>query len=1248
MLRRLALLLGLLVLTAPVVAEQARSPRWSTSITSTGGGGGGGTPEPLSSVEKSSASDVSTTQAASYSTTSSISFTADTLALLWVVNTDDIGGGDDGTNTPSSIVQTGVTWTQVGTSVSTNLIIRTTAFCAVGDGSGAATIAATFADAQTGAAFIVREYAGVDVSSGDCLDSLAQVTSTAGASVGTNLATSGTLALSAPFASRTSGSGLAAGFGVRSSCTFTPRPSFSLGTLGSFTSPTVNVVSHERLDGTDTEAAVTVGPCANNSVSWAGVSVEVLPSTGGADTTDPVVSVQVPSGNVTVTVAEGYDLSGTASDNDALDAVNYTCDNCVVEPAAVVAANGSWTVTDAELGCPAVNTFVFTAVDESANESVPVTRVVTCQVADDIDPLLQIQSPAAASVTVGPGSQALSGTASDETAMHATEAVTWACPECSTTTGTAPLNSGVWSTFVSPTCSASPGTANVVTVTAKDLADNTTTAQRTFTCISDDAVNPVATITGVTNCSPSNGANCTATSLTVVLSGTATDNSALRGTAPVTGISPTCSPSSWTATPTTTVGSSVNWSRSLTCPAEAVVTHTVTAHDASGNDHDDTVQITYPVASLSITTTVINRPVQGEAFSFQMACDGGSSGGTCTWDTITDFDFLDDSDCAGLDMNSAGLITGTPTAAASADVVCTVRFEATAGVDTAEKTLNLNVSNGALEGPDDFYNDMLIDAAFHNGWRLRSQAEIDAQVDPGSGMEDVNRYRWPLADPGDCYESSCVDAAPIPQNAAKIEYPVAACVTDYTPRKLVSVTTGSPSTIRWRNKLEPPKLNVVSKVVITNATLPELNGTFFIIPRTPFPNEATTDSDDGEVEGELYTGDYTALVPYETSTTGAFTGDMNFVKCDCATQTVCGGGDDVGESLRFLSSVNIKTSSIMWIWDFWWDENWTGLIKSFYPSFTNSLVNTPTEGSIHLEHVGSKGSQSTGNGDGDGSLGVIGTGTFNAGYPIVIGNLEQDPYWPSGEGGSGIGRPENSLLNMNFHHQMNTWHRFHLYTKVIPWNDNLFDPWRRNTNLTAYDAGFPTTSCTVNGAVTTCVGAQFLRTNKWSNKVFDVTISGNSDPALNDTFIATTVESLVDPTLNLTSFTIPTPSGAVGGTGGVFNPHFMYVSLWVSDENRDATRIFYGIPYWNNRSQYMHLYYGFDTSDKAGVRPIPMNAYTRNIIALEAPALDLSGVCDNDLPPASPADGSNTDRGWCTVDAINNPTYFRRPVRNQQ
>jgi hypothetical protein len=1233
---------------------QRKRGRLATSIameTPGGGGGGGGTPAALSSEEQTSSSDVFTTNVLVYTTASSIGFAADTLAVMRVVSVDDPagGGGEDGADVPSSVSQTGVTWTQIATSVNSTGLVRVTAYCAIGDGTAAATITANFDDAQTGAMFFVSEYTGAEISSADCVDSFAQISTTSGSSVGTNLATSGTVTLSAPFGTRTAGSALSGGFAVRSTCTWAGRTGFTLGAERTFASPSIEALLHERMGGTDSEASVVVGPCANNSVSWAGVALEILADTSGGDTTKPVLVVTSPEGiDTTVSTAAGFDFTGTATDNDSVSNVGYTCDNCVVEPAVV--GTSAWTVTDVTLGCSeapgTLNTFLFTATDPSANASITITRRVTCVTSDAVDPQLLIVSPTASSLTVGPGSQTLSGTASDETAMHATEAVTWGCPQCSVVSGTATLVNGQWSAIVTPTCSASPGTSNVVTFTAKDTSNNTTTAQRTYVCVSDDSTPPVATITGVSECSPANGANCTATSLSTVLSGTATDNSALRGTAPVTGSSPGCTPSSWTATPNTTTGASVNWSRTVTCPAEAVVTHTVTAHDSTGNTHADTVQVTYPVAGLSITTAVITRPVQGEAFSFQMACDGGTSGGTCTWSTATDLGFADDADCAGLSMNGSGAISGTPTAAASADVVCTVRFVATAAPDTAEKTLNLNVSNGALEGPDDFYNDMVADPSFHDGWQLRSQAEIEAQTHQSSGAIQTNRYRWPLAAPGDCYESSCVDPAPIPQNAAKLEIPTVACVSDFTPRKLVSVTTGSPSTIRWGDKISATPLNVVQKVTITNASLPELNGVFFIIPRTQFPTPDPDDSaSDGEVEGELYTGDYESLTPFVTSTSGAFTGTMSFVKCDCAREPICGGGDDPGKSMRFFANVNIKTSAVMWIWDFWWDENWTGLIKSFYPSFTNSLINAPTEGSIHLEHVGSKGSQSTGNGTGDGSLGVIGTGTFNAGYPTAIGNLDLDPYWPSGEGGSGIGRPENVATNMNFHHRENTWHRFHLLAQVLPWNDDLFDPWRRNTGLTAFDAGFPTTSCTVNGAVTTCVGAQFLRTNKWSNKVFDVTISGNSDPALNNTFTATTVESVVDPTLNLTSFTIPTPPGAVGGTGGVFNPHFMWVSLWVSDENRDATRIFYGIPYWNNRTQYLHLVYGFDTSDKAGVRQVPMNAYTRNIIALEDPPLDLSGVCDNDLPPAT-GEGSSTDRGWCVVDAVNNPTYFRRPVRN--
>jgi hypothetical protein len=68
-----------------------------------------------------------------------------------------------------------------------------------------------------------------------------------------------------------------------------------------------------------------------------------------------------------------------------------------------------------------------------------------------------------------------------------------------------------------------------------------------------------------------------------------------------------------------------------------------------------------------------------------------------------------------------------------------------------------------------------------------------------------------------------------------------------------------------------------------------------------------------------------------------------------------------------------------------------------------------------------------------------------------------------------------------------------------------------------------------------------------------VTITGHSVPAVNRTWLASPVED--EPT----KFTIPVAS--VGGSGGIASMHWHRMSTWILDENRDAQRVIYRVPW---------------------------------------------------------------------------------------
>lgn len=176
------------------------------------------------------------------------------------------------------------------------------------------------------------------------------------------------------------------------------------------------------------------------------------------DTTPPTITVNTPSGNITVT-STPYTLSaGTATDNTGVAAVEWSTDKGY---SGTATGTSTWTVASIPLSSGA-NVVTYRSRDAAGNYSTAVTRTITLTPAGDTTPPTITVSVPSGSVTVTSTPYAASGTATDNTAVtsvrieNATSGLTYTATGTSSWSYDIPLVYG----------------ANTVNFTALDAAGN--------------------------------------------------------------------------------------------------------------------------------------------------------------------------------------------------------------------------------------------------------------------------------------------------------------------------------------------------------------------------------------------------------------------------------------------------------------------------------------------------------------------------------------------------------------------------------------------------------------------------------------------------------------------------------------------------------------------------------------------------------------------------------------------------------
>jgi hypothetical protein len=709
------------------------------------------------------------------------------LGVCVVTNSDDdtTGDGADATTGMTGAGQT--TWTLGISAQNANKQQRISAYYTLGEGGVAAAISVTFpndGDSQTGATIDCKTFSNVDTSGTNGSGAVRQLVALTAEDAGDGtLATTGTHHLSIDVQARATGSALVGFYGMRQVCTWAGTAGYTLGSEGSYGSPSVEAISTYNVGSSDQIVDVIVSACSQNRVDWVGVALEVDPTTAGADQTRPTISIRLPNrlGSDKVTSATNYGFTIDVADNSGADPTcTYTCDNCSVEPEATV-SGGVCTVTGVTLGCATApgtnNRFVFTAKDAALNEETD-THDVLCVSPDTLAP--SVTSNQAASGDVTPGQITFTGRATDETAMHATEAVTVACAACAAVSSvTYNATTGDYLFTATPACSFA-GTVNTIVITAKDAAGNTTVyPDITRTCTSGDSDAPTSTI----NCGSGNDVACTYSNFTAkTVSGVASDTGG-SGLANVTA-----STLSGSCTFGTRAGLAT-WSFPVLSCTVGVNTVAVTITDGSGNRVVETIQITH-TPPLQATTTACPPAQVGAAY---VGCSLGASGGAGNNYTFTESGSSLGADaCTGFALTDEG-VTGLVdnTSAITTAGVCTFRYQVGDGSTTDQSDdISIVVTTDAPETAHQYFNTLAalpqaVAIAGCTTWdakgcSLRYDAQLVAneaglQSKPDAiptmiaafGDTSSFNYIYDAALCGGLDKSKCPDPYPDPQDGAK-------------------------------------------------------------------------------------------------------------------------------------------------------------------------------------------------------------------------------------------------------------------------------------------------------------------------------------------------------------------------------------------------------------------------------------------------------------------------------------------------
>ena len=219
------------------------------------------------------------------------------------------------------------------------------------------------------------------------------------------------------------------------------------------------------LNAGNNSITVTAHDAADNAASTS-IAVNYTVS---MDVVDPTASITSPTtGSTYATNSSTVSLSGIASDNVGVTSVTWS--NVGTQASGTAIGTASWSISDILL-VSGDNVIMVTAHDAGGNSGIHVLTV-TFNAPDVTDPIISITSPPGATFNTGSSTLTMSGSSSDNVDVVN---ITWSNSRGGS--GMATISGESWSVTTIPLQEGS----NVITITAKDAANNTATAIITVT-----------------------------------------------------------------------------------------------------------------------------------------------------------------------------------------------------------------------------------------------------------------------------------------------------------------------------------------------------------------------------------------------------------------------------------------------------------------------------------------------------------------------------------------------------------------------------------------------------------------------------------------------------------------------------------------------------------------------------------------------------------------------------------------------
>ncbi|PYN76960.1 MAG: hypothetical protein DMD96_24525 [Candidatus Rokuibacteriota bacterium] len=376
----------------------------------------------------------------------------------------------------------------------------------------------------------------------------------------------------------------------------------------------------------------------------------------GPDTSAPTTTITTPtSGSSYTTNTSPLTLGGTATDNVGVTQVSWTNSQGGTGTAT---GTTTWSAPGIALQ-PGSNVLTVTARDAAGNPG-NATLTVTY---DPTAPTVGITTPtSAATYTTNTSPLALGGSAADNVGVTQ---VSWANDRGGNGTAS---GTTTWSV---PSIALQPG-SNVLTITARDAANNTAAATLTVTYTAPDTTAPTVSIT-----TPTSGSTFSTNATPLTLGGSAADNVG------VTQVSWTNSQGgSGTASGTTT------WSAPGIALQPGSNVLTVTARDAANNIGTKTLTVTYDPTSPSVSLTA---PAAGATVSGTVTVSASASDNV----GVVGVQFKLDGANLGGEVTAPYSISWVTSGASNGTHSLTAVARDAAGNTTSSAPITVTVSNGA-------------------------------------------------------------------------------------------------------------------------------------------------------------------------------------------------------------------------------------------------------------------------------------------------------------------------------------------------------------------------------------------------------------------------------------------------------------------------------------------------------------------------------------------------------------------------